>query len=98
MMKRLASVLVCVVFLGVATRASAQGADDAAKAKEHFKQGQSLYKEGKFREAIEELKRAYALKPIPALLLNIAQTYRKVGDNTTAIDYFKRYLEFAPTG
>jgi hypothetical protein len=97
MLKRALSVLLCLTLLFAgAVPAYAEGEDDAAKAKEHFIQGQALYKEGKYREAIEELKRAYALKPAPGLLLNIAHTYRKIDDKATALDYYKRYLEFAP--
>ena len=65
-------------------------------AKEHYKQGLDAYKNGKYPEAIKELKKAYLLKRLPALLLNIGATYRKMGDLDNAVYYYKKYLAEAP--
>ncbi len=65
-------------------------------AKEHYKLGLDAYQAGKYDVAIKELKMAYLLKHIPALLLNLAATYRKMGDNAQAISFYQKYLEEAP--
>lgn len=41
---------------------------------------------------------AYALVPSPALLYNIAQSYRQKGDRKAAIYYLEQYLTDAPSG
>ena len=65
-------------------------------AKEHYKLGLDAYKNGRYPEAIKELKKAYLLKRLPALLLNIGATYRKMGDVDNAVYYYKKYLAEAP--
>ncbi|MCU1277165.1 MAG: hypothetical protein JWM53_711, partial [bacterium] len=55
-------------------------AEITAMAKEHYKLGLDAYKNAKYPEAIKELKQAYLLKRLPALLLNIGATYRKMND------------------
>jgi tetratricopeptide (TPR) repeat protein len=92
---------VLVLMLGVvSTPAFARtGSDDAEvtrMAKEHYKLGLEAYQTGNFATAIKELKKAYLLKRLPALLLNIGATYRKMNDNDNAISYYKKYLTEAP--
>ena len=65
-------------------------------AKEHYKLGLDAYQAGNYPSAIKELKKAYLLKRLPPLLLNIGATYRKMGDNDNAIYYYKKYLAEAP--
>src|SRR6478752_3413585 len=94
------SALVAAIFISVAPSvARAESSDEAeitAMAKEHYKLGLDAYKAGKYPEAIKELKKAYLLKRLPALLLNIGATYRKMGDVDNAIYYYKKYLTEAP--
>ena len=52
--------------------------------------------DGQYPEAIKELKKAYLLKRLPALLLNIGATYRKMSDLDNAVYYYKKYLAEAP--
>jgi len=82
------------------TPALAQQGDDDAEvtkmAKEHYKAGLDAYKSGKYDVAIKELKKAYLLKRLPALLLNIGATYRKMGDLDLALHFYQKYLEEAP--
>jgi tetratricopeptide (TPR) repeat protein len=89
------SALLC----GLPASAHAEDADDAEvtrMAKEHYKAGLDAYKTGKFDVAIKELKKAYLLKRLPALLLNIGATYRKMGDYDLALHFYQKYLEEAP--
>lgn len=87
-------------FLCVAPAAArAESSDEAeitAMAKEHYRLGLDAYKNGRYPEAIKELKKAYLLKRLPALLLNIGATYRKMNDLDNAHYYYKKYLTEAP--
>ena len=77
----------------------AQDAEDAEilrQAKEHYRLGLEAFKNGKYTDAIKELKKAYLLKRLPPLLVNIAKTYEKLNDNDNAIYYYKKYLAEAP--
>ena len=65
-------------------------------AKEHYKAGLEAYKAGQYDVAIKELKRAYLLKRLPPLLLNIGATYRKMSDLDLALHFYKKYLDEAP--
>ena len=56
----------------------------------------NAYTEGKYDLAIKELKRAYVLKRIPAILVNIAMTYRKTKDYEMAIYFYKKFLAEVP--
>ena len=42
------------------------------------------------------MKKAYLLKRLPALLLNIGATYRKMNDYENSVYYYKKYLAEAP--
>jgi len=66
--------------------------DQAAK---HFAAGRKLYSEAKYKEAIEELLKAYQLRPAPPILLNIARTYEKLENKTEALKYYKEFLQKA---
>ncbi len=55
------------------------------------KEGDRLYKENKYAEAAETLKKAYALEPSPVLLYNIARAYDQAGELQPALDYYRQY-------
>src|SRR5258706_8616052 len=79
--------------------AAAQEGDDAETtkmAKEHYKLGLEAYKNGQYETAIKELKKAYLLKRLPPLLLNIGATYRKMGDYDLALHFYRKYLDEPP--
>ena len=94
-----ASVALVALVCATPVIAHAQDSEDAEvtkMAKEHYKLGLDAYKTGKYDVAIKELKKAYLLKRIPALLLNIGATYRKMGDLDLALHFYKKYLDEAP--
>jgi hypothetical protein len=66
--------------------------DEEEQAAKHFAQGRKLYAEGKYKEAIEALLKAYDLRPAPPILLNIARTYEKLGDKKNALKFYKEFL------
>jgi hypothetical protein len=50
--------------------------DDVATARRHFEAGRRAYNLGELKTAAAEYREAYKLKPDPALLYDIAQSYR----------------------
>jgi len=69
--------------------------DEEEQAAKHFTAGRKLKSEGKNKEAIEELLKAYKLRPAPPLLLYIAQVYQSMDDKKSALKYYKEYLQKA---
>ena len=61
-----------------------------------YDQGTTHYREGHFRQAIEEFLEADRLRPSPALAYDAAQTYEKLGDPEHAAQYYRLYLERQP--
>jgi hypothetical protein len=87
--------LVSVLACGIASVAYADD-NDTRVAKEHYRLGLDAYKAGHYPEAIKELKKAYSLKKLPPLLLNIGATYRKMGNIEEATTYYQKYLAESP--
>ena len=70
--------------------ASAQAANPKVGAL--IKEGDRLYKENKYREAAEALKKAYDLEPAGVLLYNIGRAYDQAGELKIALDYYRRFV------
>lgn len=62
------------------------------EARRHLGQAQLHYRLGEFNEAADEFIVVYRLRPIPALLFNIAQAYRYAGMYDRARAFYKAYL------
>ena len=96
----LKTVALCALILAVPGMRKAAAQDEDAEitrmAKEHYKIGLDAFKAGHYPEAIKELKKAYLLKRLPPLLINIAKTYEKLNDPDNAIYYYKKYLAETP--
>jgi outer membrane receptor protein involved in Fe transport len=71
-------------------------ADSRVEAKRHFRTGMTLINEGKYEDGIAELLEAYAIKPHPNVLYNVARAYQNAGRIPDAIDYYRRYLATNP--
>src|SRR5881394_3546512 len=71
-------------------------ADARADAKRHFRDGMSLIAAGQVERGIAELKQAYAIKPHPDVLYDIAKAYVDLGNIPEAINYFNQYLATDP--
>ena len=56
------------------------------------------YEAHQSREAIQDLERAYAIRPIPRLLYNLGRAYEQAEDYTTAADYYRRFVQSNPGG
>ncbi len=71
-------------------------ADARLEARRHFRTGMSLIAQKQFDQGIAELEAAYAIKPHPNVLFNIARAYHDAGRLTEALDTYKRYLATNP--
>lgn len=79
------------------TSRDAAADDDATRlARSHFERGEKLYALAKFREARDEYQLAFDASPLPALLFNIGQCNRNLGDYDAAIFSYRKYLTLAP--
>ncbi len=82
--------------LVAALAAPAASADARADAKRHFREGMSLIDAGQIERGIVELKQAYAIKPHPDVLYDIAKAYLDLGSVPDAIEYFHQYVATDP--
>lgn len=55
------------------------------------------YNQGRFRDAISKLEKAYRLKPEPVLLYNLARAYEGVGDLEHAVGAYRAFLVAEPS-
>ena len=98
-MKR--AILAAVLCLALPLRAqdSAEDAKKAAileEARQHVAKAKVHFDLGEYKEAADEYIIVYRLRPIPALLFNIAQAYRQGGLYDKARQFYKSYLREAP--
>jgi tetratricopeptide (TPR) repeat protein len=84
------------VLLASMSLPAAADPDRTKTAKQSFEQATRHYNLGEFEQALRHFKAAYAAKPLPALLFNIAQCHRNSGRPRDAIFFFERYLEEQP--
>ncbi len=82
--------------LGFLTLSCLAYADTRSDARRHFKAGMALISEKQYDEAIAELQQAYAIKPHPNVLFNIARAHESAGRLNEAIQFYQQYLETAP--
>jgi iron complex outermembrane receptor protein len=83
-------------FLALCLCAGEALADARLEARRHFRNGMSLIAQKQFDEGIKELEAAYAIKPHPNVLYNIARAYQDAGRSKEALDAYKRYLASDP--
>jgi tetratricopeptide (TPR) repeat protein len=86
------------VLLMVFASSRAHAADAHAKAREHYQRGESYFKLEKYKEALDEYEAGYIIKADPSVLYNIAQCHRLMGNNATALRFYKRFLDEGPKG
>jgi hypothetical protein len=89
----------------VAGGAFADEASNREDARKLFLAGRQAYQDGRLDVAESSFDAAYNLEPLPALLFNLAQTYRKQflisadpGKLKRAVESYRKYLSDAPTG
>ncbi len=94
MTRVVAPLLVCSM-LGLSLpmgTAQAQETSAQAEGRAHFRRGVDYFKEGDYRGALIEFKRAYELAPSYKLLYNLGQTALELQDYASALRSFERYL------
>lgn len=79
--------------LGSAQAAST--AERVAEAREHFERGRDAYRDGRLKQALEHLVRAYELAPSAELEYDLARVYERIGEASGAIRHYERYLASA---
>lgn len=92
-------VLLVIALLGLMPAAS-QAAETSPVASPDVralvKQSSEQFAAGNYSEALQSLLAAYEKQPLPLLLFNIAQTHRKLGQRTEALDCYQRFVRAAP--
>lgn len=88
---RLLLLLCLVSWLGIGERSAC--ADDFS---DHYNRGMQLYEGKSYEEAVVELQKAYEIRQLPRLLLNIGTVYRKMGKAREALSYYELYLKAEP--
>src|SRR5262249_3549375 len=84
----------CTALLGVLGPAGAQSDDENARI--HFESGAAYLKQSDNENALREFQAAYSLSKRPALLLNIANVYERMGKPKEAVDSLSKYLQEDP--
>lgn len=79
---------------GAPSDAAAPGDQRAARA--HFTQGQTLFVEERYADALAEFEAGYAAWPLPGFLVNIGNCHRHLGAPTAARAAYQRFLDEAP--
>jgi tetratricopeptide (TPR) repeat protein len=84
--------------LAILMAAQLTSADPRAKAeaKRHIDHAAALHAQGKFAQALDELKTAFSLDPRPELLYAMGQIHVSLGKCPQAIMYYRRYLAMNP--
>jgi hypothetical protein len=70
--------------------------DDVAKARETFQMAERLYRQARYAEALKKFEEAYALKPHPSVVFNIARCYEKLNQPAKALRAYRDYQRMSP--
>ncbi len=90
---RLAIATIMVLLFSAAARADD---DSESRARAHYEIGVGMYKLGDFHGALKEFAAGYELARKPGFLVNIGQTYRKLGELAKARAAYQQFLVEAP--
>ncbi|MFW5921208.1 MAG: tetratricopeptide repeat protein, partial [Polyangiales bacterium] len=67
------------------------------EAVEFYQRGREHYRQGRYREAVDDLERALMLDPgSPTLMYNLAKVHELLGHIDESIEYYEGYLEMLP--
>jgi tetratricopeptide (TPR) repeat protein len=96
---RRAAAAALLAALALVAGAAPAWAQTAAKttATAHLVRGSKLYEQGRFDEAIAELRAGYAIEPRSDFLYALGQAERKRGDCKAAIGWYQRYVDSGPS-
>jgi tetratricopeptide (TPR) repeat protein len=96
MPRRLHAILIAAAALWPPLGAAAQADPVVELARALYEKGQRQYELGHFAEARQLFESAYQAKAAPALLFNIAQCHRKLGDLRDAASLYRSFLRADP--
>jgi len=66
--------------------------DEVTKVEQLFAEGAALFNAGRFREALAEFEKAYAIYPAANLIFNMARCHEALGNTDLAIAHLERFL------
>lgn len=89
--------LLAVIVVLLSCGRLAHGGDVKAEARAHVARATELHDASRFREALEELKTAYALDPDPRLLYAMGQLHVSLGECEQAIGFYERFIASRPS-
>src|SRR5438045_4688940 len=92
-MNRFVLVLAIAAFFASPSRAQDSSIEEA---KAHAARAKVHYDLGEYEKAADEYTLVYRIRPLPALLFNIAQSYRQAGQYEKAKQFYKAYLRENP--
>lgn len=81
-----------LLLLSVLLASSPASAGSSEEFKQHFEKARDCYERKEFDCAVEELKAAYQIKQLTALLLNIGHAYLDSGRPVQALEYYDLFL------
>jgi tetratricopeptide (TPR) repeat protein len=84
------------VVLLVASLVPSVSRADKEAARAHYAEGQKQYNLGRFQEASVSFEKAYEAHPDPALLFNLAQCYRQLGNKDRALFFYRGFIRNKP--
>jgi tetratricopeptide (TPR) repeat protein len=88
----LKKLVVIALLLGGGAATAQNKPTGKAAARELYREGKRQYDLNEFAKALELFKRGYEVYEEPALLYNIAQCYRQLGNDEQAIAFYRSYL------
>ena len=91
-MNRFVLVLAIATFFTSPSRAQDSSIEEA---KAHAARAKVHYDLGEYEKAADEYILVYRIRPLPALLYNIAQSYRQAGQYDKARQFYESYLREA---
>jgi tetratricopeptide (TPR) repeat protein len=89
-------ILIVVCLLSPFENHARAGDESVAKARALYEAGISHYNLSEYKEALDSFRAAYRLKNDPALLFNIAQCYRQLGEPAQAANFYRAFRREYP--
>jgi tetratricopeptide (TPR) repeat protein len=74
----------------------AAASEKEREARAHFQTGEAHFKAGAFDDALAAYQAGYDAKPLPGVLVNIAQCQRRLGDLKAARATYQKFVLVAP--
>lgn len=96
----LVALLMSSACMALASQAQAQSDNNSQRARPEVRelvvQSSAHFQHGDYEAALQALLSAYKQQPLPLLLFNIAQTYRKAGRSQAALEWYQRFVTELP--